>query len=370
MAVALLCGPSIAAQPADHPARPSVLTVIGCSGTYAHIDLAHGGAVESGELAMIAPDHRHVDGCLFDGGAYDPATGVLYGLFPKEARVDREERRHYKVVAIDPASMSELSHVDVPGLSDGDLRIGIVPSTRRVEVGEDGRVVSMSGGRDRPLKIEEERHGAPSKDASAAEALPSPSGLGLLDAGTPKRFESILRAYPENRRLASVLRVDAARGRALYVVAPDAPRIASTRASALVVYDDRAKRIVSAFDSRFVVSDIELSGSSAHLSPDGQRVIVEEYQRRVVPDRPDRAPQMLKSGRLAIYDANTGTLQSLVSLRPGADFSSGELVSYSDDGQWMYYRWDHAFHVVDLAAGRLLASAPIDEPIELVTVTR
>jgi uncharacterized protein with WD repeat len=93
-----------------------------------------------------------------------------------------------------------------------------------------------------------------------------------------------------------------------------------------------------------------------HLTPNGKGVVVEHYEWITPPqsltgEKLERA----KTGELAVYDADTGTLMNKIALRPAPGIS-GRLVNFSEDGRFLYYTSHEHMYVVDLTAAQVAST--------------
>jgi hypothetical protein len=322
-------------------------TAFSCEGTYFKFNEDTGKLLVTGALGLKATDDVRMDGCLAYSINADKTTGVIYAVLPKEARTDEEERRHYQLVALDPESLDAIAQYNIPGRLEDVPEIAFDHS-QGLLLKYDEKAVRFSTKRSTLLTMLPEQS---SSTAVAASSAPI-NGLSLLDDDARKKFDALVRTNASGKKYLDVLAVGSAAGRTIYTVAAD-NIVNRSPIGGVVVYDNATKRVISAFLTKYAIahSNIGADTPTVHLTPDGRRVAVEEYSWKQ--NDPGVAPEVIKTSAMAIYNADSGGLQSIVTLNPAPEGGYAHVLNFSDDSNALYYASRDHLYVIDIAAGRV-----------------
>jgi len=141
----------------------------------------------------------------------------------------------------------------------------------------------------------------------------------------------------------------------------------------LVVYDAVKEKVVSSINTPYAEAHFELTADTptVHLTPNGQIIVVEEYQWRSDARSGAASQQRFRTGEIALYDATSGRPLSTIQLDPAPGYS-GSFVGFSPDSTLMYYASSQNIYVVDLSQGHnLTIKLPRGfEPTKVVTAAR
>jgi hypothetical protein len=342
--------------------QASSATAFSCEGTYLKFNEDTGKHLVTGALGLKATDDARMDGCLAYSINADKTTGVIYAVLPKEARTDAEERRHYRLVALDPESLDTVAQYDIPGRLE-DVPEITLDRSQGLLLKYDEKAIRFSTKRSTLLTTLSKQ---PSSTAAAASSAPI-NGLSLLDDATRKKFDALVRTNASGKKYLDVLAAGSAAGRTIYTVAAD-NIVNRSPISGILVYDNAAKRVISAFLAKYAIarSNIGADTPTVHLTPDGRRVIVEEYSWKQ--NDPGVAPEVIKTGTMAIYNADSGGLQSIVSLNPAPEGGYAHVLNFSEDGGALYYASRDHLYVIDVVAGRVRSTTNLPSQFDPVYV--
>jgi hypothetical protein len=346
-----------------------VITVFTCDGTYAKVDAETGKVVASGDVGLKPEINGGMDGCVLGdahrGVYFDKANRLFLTTMATDARNDDNGLNGFRVVVLDPRTLADVAHYDIPQRLDDSPEIIDDPSSDSlvVKYGDQVQRLSMRAA-DRLKRLS---LGQP-QSFTPPSVKPADDSVFFTDA-LHKKFESLVRTNSMGKKFLDVIPVDSAGSRTAYTVAAD-NYLDPTRVSGIVVYDNRAKRVLSSFIARYPICRSNLNGQTptVHLSPDGQHVIIEDYSWKG--SEPGVAPEMIKSGSIAIYGADSGDLQSIVTLQPPPPAGFGHVLNFSDDGHMLYYAAHGRIYVIDLVSGHMLSTADLPgggEPIAAIS---
>lgn len=375
----------------------AALTVLNCDGRYVRLGAVSGNRIGSGLYGAVAEPQSKVDGCLI-AGVVDTGRNVLYAVMPDSPRVDENGAQRFSVATLDAKTLKVLHAYALPNkyserpmlLSDASRQNFLVASF--LVASSDAlswqRVAAQSSGALAPAGsaavIKEQFPTSPAPYINAEGnivdglRLLDPQGRllrevrpdSILDAALQEKFASLTQIKGSSQHYYGTIPAAFAADRIVFTVGWDreSNRVPS---AGVVVYDLKASHVVSSFLSSFAVAPGYAGESgvpSLHLTPDGKRVVLEQYEwrsRSAVDSRPTR----YRTGRIAIYDAETGTLTGTVEMesspRPGAD---GRVVNFSSDGHYLYYWFDKHLSVIDLESRRIASSATLPEGFDPAAV--
>jgi hypothetical protein len=323
--------------------------------------------------SLRLPAAAGFDGCLVADLAADPERGLLYAVVAREARVDAQGRRRHALVALRLQDLARQADADL-GTAEGGVRLLLSPA-------RDQLLVSSSrwegiGGED-AWRNQTRRFSVPALEpetahedlrlATAPGRLPTSSALSgaavwasgdrvvdqtlvldtagrvlerldpyaLLPGEARRRLRGLERAGAPGRSYLPIAFAGSTAERALFVVGYDpGPDVAPPpEGAALFVYDfgsGAALRPIRVPERVAAYDPTRRETPTAHLTPDGDAVLVEEFDWREVEVAPgERAPARVKTGRLALWAVATGTRLRAFQVAPGP---AARLIGFSADG--------------------------------------
>ena len=173
------------------------------------------------------------------------------------------------------------------------------------------------------------------------------NGIGIMQI-TQKTLQ---RTGETGKHYLDIVFAESAAGRMLFIVGWDTMTAQSPAAGGLLVYDAVKEGVLSSIITPYREAAFELTSGTptVHLTPNGQVVIVEEYQWQAAPAASGMAPvqERFKTGKFALYNATSGALISTILVDP-APGDSGRIIGFSSDSTLMYYASTENMYVVDL----------------------
>lgn len=391
------------ARVADGQAQSSIATnssdrfayMFDCAGQYIRIDLNTGQHTEPRNVPgivpgiVLVPGGRGFDGCLIDAIAFDPESSIVYAMMQKERFDDSDGNNQDKVVALQLPNLRALSSIDIPLRSSGGmLRYDSVAQKLAVsyDVETSANYMQFVISTQRPDHLEFERRSGSSGAAGREVAGPIPSddaytdssgkivdgsqviavngawktinGYDLLTDSLREQFKSLERTGVTGKQLLEIVFADSAAGRMVFIVGSDEDYEQSPSRGGLVVYDAVKEKVVSSINTPYAERGFDLDAGTrtptVHLTPNGQIIVVEEYQRHSS-DRGggQTVQERFKTGEIALYNATSGRPLGTIQLDP-APGDSGSFVGFSPDSTLMYYASSQNMYVVDLSQGHTL----------------
>lgn len=382
----MLSASAFAAPTVRKPLAETLL--VDCAGRYLRTSADGRDILAQGTLSSPVSAAGGFDGCLVSAIQTDPLRNVLYAAIAKEPRLDAEGRRHYRVVALRLPDMLRLQVHEIDMAVEGDVRLLLSPRkdellvsySRYETAGGQGLwrnvVEHLSAPELRGIRLREDLRGE-----SGAGRLPSSTSLSpaaswagggrildrnlvLDDEGRVlQRLDPYELVSPKMRRELQTFEREEIRGtrylpmavadsvgdRSLFVVGHDTRQEEGADRSALWVHDIGAgltlrpivtKERIAAYDPT------RPETPTAHLTPDGDKVLVEQFEWRRLDEAGATEPVFarFKTGKVSLYDVGTGALVRSMTLEPAPGFSA-RLIGYSPDGKTAFVG----------AAGRLYA---------------
>jgi hypothetical protein len=200
----------------------------------------------------------------------------------------------------------------------------------------------------------------------------------ILDSGLQKKFASLTRIKGSTQHYYGAMEQASAGDRIVFTLGWDTAerRVPS---AGVVVYDVRLGRAITSFSSTFpvagVYADTGPDGPMLHLTPDGRRIIIEQYDWRPsgeTPRMPSEDPGRLhrfRTGTIALYDADTGVLSGKVTLDPVPHYQmTGGVINFSNDSRYLYYWFDEHLYVIDLENNRVASKLTLPDRFDPVAV--
>ena len=380
-----------------------------CAGRYVRINLNTGDSTQPSVVPGVAAGGGGFDGCLVHNLAIDPGSQVVYAVMPSQRFVDSLGQRQEKVVALQPPHLQTLSTVVIPVSTNRIAKLRLDGATHTLTVGyhtpnggPTGAPTNLqyvvSTARPEHLEFEPRSGGttvaghessAPllserafvggsgrivdgNRVISANRVASSITGYELLNDPLRQSFQNLQRTGATGNKYLDIAFADSAAGRMLFIVAWDTLVNQSQVGGGVVVYDAANSEVLSSFSTPYREAAFELTPGTptVHLTPNGQRVVVEDYQWQsdfgaTVSER--RA----KTGTVAVYDATSGNLLTTMRLDPPPG-ESGQVIGFSADSTLMYYASAQNIYVVDLSQGqsRTIKLPQGFFPTEVVTADR
>jgi hypothetical protein len=371
---------------------------VDCAGRYIRVAGGGGRIIAEGTLwddpsmtALRLDSTGGFDGCLVADVRSDPAHGTLYAVLARESRGDREERRHYALVTLDLQGLVRLRQVELDTAVNGGVHIVLslngeelivsygrheeaggqegwrnvlerytVPGLTRVKVREDLRVATalstlpssitlsnsaswMGGHRilDQNLVLDEDGH-----------VLQRLNPYDLLPAETASQLAPLKKQGAPGRTYLPIAFADAADGRVLFVVGHDLAA-GVPAGSALWVYDVEHGVSLRPILTREPVATFDPGARetpTAHLTPDGDSILVESSEWRPVASSTSGTKARFKTGVLNLYNVASGELMHKFSLEPPPGLAT-RLIGFSPDGAIAFIGSSERLYSVPLDGG-------------------
>lgn len=344
-----------------------------------------------GARALREFDAHRMDGVLIEA-VYDSRHALLHIAVPRFPFFGPDGTRGYRVASLRVPELEVSSYVDLEKLGGASLLLS--PDASRLLVsyptteGEDAEWPNAA----RLLTLPVTAAGvarAPQADAVAtAEALGEEArwvaGNRIVDQTTvfdaqgreirhvvphdtlgawaQAAFPDLVRTGANGRPYLDFGYADSAAQRLLFVVNPESYRAAPPHGG-LAVFDlvsDKAVAIRTPMrhTDRYGAS---AGNATAHLTPDGRRVVVEEHVTTGDPDAFVRR----KTGTLRIHDAATGHLLATAYLADRPGFTGKERVTgFAEREQLLFYGNRDRLFVIDLRTGALRATLTLQTPLD------
>jgi hypothetical protein len=368
--------------------------VLGCDGRYVQISAGSGKSLASGLYAGLNNPESRIDGCLVTD-LVDAGGNVLYALMPESAHVDENGAQQFFVATVDAKSLKILKKYELPNkqsdlpllFSDASRKNLLVTiddysSWKRVEIGSDGTLV-LSTSLITP-KVPFPTSPSPYIDGlgnivdglqilnQQGDLIREISGYSILDSSLQQKFGSQTQVKGSNQHYYGTIPAAFGADRIVFTVGWDTEnnRVPS---AGIFVYDLLSGLVISSFSSAFPVAPGytgELGVPSVHFSPDGKKIIIEEYDWR--PNSADQSRELrLRTGKIAIYDADRGILIGTLTLESSTKQpADGRVVNFSNDSRELYYWFDKHLFAIDLQNNSvsLGISLPADfDPVVVVS---
>jgi hypothetical protein len=369
----------------DASSNAALTTVLGCGHTasYLKIDPTSGKVVQTGNFAPVATgEPSALNGCLISDVYADTASKIIFVLMTEEAEPDADHQQHYRLVAMSQTTLRILAAHKLPTALDSAPALIFDHGRNDVLLNYDGalerysaRPASLLKPTALPASGVEVVSGKPFAKAytdsqgniidgagvlhsSGSKVEPVP-GINIYDAlndSIRKKFEPLVRVSATGAKYLDINLIGSAGGgRTAYVVGEDRSDDRKPFGG-VIVYDIRAKKIVSAFPTRY--PEIVLQGNTVHLTPDGTRVVVEDFtwERPEAGSSSTSHGKPVKTGNLAIYDASTGDLENTIKLAAASGAGDARVVNFSNDGHYLYYELGSDLHIVDLVKSQAITT--------------
>jgi hypothetical protein len=340
--------------------------------------------------SLRPPAAAGFDGCLVADLASDPERGLLYAAVAREARVDARGRRRHALVALRLPDLARQADADL-GTAEGPVRLLLSPerdqllasSSRYEGIGGEDAWRNLAQRFSTPALVPEPAHEdlrlatapgrLPSSSAFSAAAVWASGGrvvdqtlvldtagrvlerldpYALLPGKERRRLRALERAGAPGRRYLPMAFADATAERALFVVGHDP---GPGTGAALFVYDferGAALRPIRVPERVAAYDPTRRETPTAHLTPDGDAVLVEAFEWRPVETAPgETAPARVKTGRLALYELGTGARIRAFRLDPEPGLAA-RLIGYSAGGAIAWLGSRQGLYVVTLDGSR------------------
>jgi hypothetical protein len=355
------------------------------TGDYERIALATGEEVAHGQIpaaaGVVEPlQQSGFDGCIFCEARYDRNLGLLYAVIAKEARISDEGTKHFAIVAL---ALPQMTTSASKSSGVAEPVVLLTPDGRRLLASyqlnsTDDKAKKMSFAlsiyRAPTLKLLRTIHqtttpaaylaGAGVKAKLSEQAYFGPDGKTIYDQLSrselvgykitkgeidpsellAKSGDRLLEPFRDPQTKAysfAVSYADSAAGKALVAIN------AGKNAPQGVLTVDLDTRSLSP-----VIRVAQVTVSTAHLTPDGRQILIEEFELRhpagAKPDEPQQA--IFKTGKLLIFNAATGEKVREIVASDVSGFDSRLLCISPDGGLAFFAHTSHLFGV-NLVAG-------------------
>jgi hypothetical protein len=368
-------------------ALPRFAYVFSCGGKFVRINLETGKYTTPANLPTFASVRGDVDGCLIDSVVADLHSPIIYALSTKEIRVNENGKDQYQILSIHLPDMKVVDSLDIgPPVSEvpritldvarqelvavynADTANGVASNdtVQFISLNVSGALkrkheetISVlddaeDGIGERPYfdklgnLVDEDR--IFSRDGSTVASI---DPYALLTPSVQSRFQELKRRGVNGKQYLDVEFADSAAGWAAFIVGWDAGTNPSSAGGGIIVADVENGETVSSFTTPFREApyDATVGTPTVHLTRDGQKVLVEEYEwNKKRMGSPDSDAERTKTGKIAIYEASSGTLLRTVELIPQPG-DSGQVIGFSPNSDVLLYSSSQVLYTVDLESG-------------------
>lgn len=320
----------------------ATLTVFNCDGRYVKISTISGSTFKAGSYSTFAGAQERVDGCLISS-VLDANPTVLYALMP-QGHPDDNQSQIFAVVGLDAVTLQLLYCYELPTKQVEEPYLFYDPSQQELMLAFDNahsvqRLAIHSTGAvsttDPVIKLEQPFLSLfpPQVDDQgniiAGMSIYNRQGRlvqqlkpdSILDPVLQTKFTSLTTVKGSAQHFSGAMEQSSVGDRIAFTVGWDeaAIRVSST---GVIIYDVRLARVVTSFVSAVPVAGVYAAngteGPMLHLTPDGMRVVIEQYDWRAsdgMPSMPSDTPAKqykFRTGTIALYDADTGILTGKV----------------------------------------------------------
>ncbi len=350
-----------------------------CDGRYVSLRLDPL-SVSAPRVAPGAPVHGRVDGCLIETAAADVESGLLYLAMPAPSAADSDDKSRDKITVLTLPDLQLKESLELPIRTSYIPRLRLEPSTRdllvtyRTQDGNAGAfslpprfvvrrvndhfMLESATETKRNSKQFLSDHGYVATDGStidgnrimgASGEISVVSGYELLTDTVRRQFASLERTNPRGAKYLDTVYADGAAGRMVFIIAWDLRSDPSPSGGGFLVYDGARRQVLCSITTpyREAAFDQTPGTPTVHLTPDGQTVVVEEYNWERASD--GSALVRAKTGKLAFYAAASGSLKGTVQLDP-VPGPTGRTVAFSPDSRFLYYSSAGHLHVINLSS--------------------
>jgi hypothetical protein len=359
------------------------LTVLNCDGRYARISAGSGATLGTGLYGELTEAQSKIDGCMV-ADVLDSGRNIIYAVMPESARADENGAQRFFVATLDAGTLKVLHKVAIPGKhAERPLLLSDVARTSFTVASSEAaswqRLTPKANGSFAPagaaVTVKEAFPTTPfpyiNSQGNIADGLRLLDTQGrlirevrpdsILDSALQEKFASLTQIKNSSQHYYGMIPAAFAADRIVFTVGWDRENN-RVPAAGVVVYDAIAGRVVSSFLSAFPVAPGyhgESGVPSLHLTPDGRRVVVEQYEWRARSSS-DQRQARFRTGRLAIYDAETGTLVGTVDAESAHGSSAdGRVVNFSNDSRYLFYWFDKHLFTIDLEGRRVVSTATL-----------
>jgi hypothetical protein len=373
------------------------LTVFNCDGRYVELNTVSGAKLASGLYGGFVESQSRIDGCSI-ADVLDENQNVLYALLPESPRMDENGEQRFQVAALDAKTLKLLHQYELPQSQAQRPMLFFDPARQDLLVAMNDygiwqRLAIQSNGALAPsgpaITIKEPFPSSPApyidgqgNMIDGLHILDSQGRLvrkiqpdSILDTALQEKFASLTQIKGSPQHYYGTIPGTFAGDRIAFTVGWDREdtRVPS---AGVVVYDLRAGRAISSFFSTFPVAPGyagEHGVPSLHLTPDGRRIILEQYDWRpssVSPRTGEESRQSrFRTGMIAIYDADTGSLSGTVTMGPAHDdHAVGRVINFSNDSRYLYYWFDKRLYVIDLESDRVASTITLPDGFDPAAV--
>lgn|GEM_PF-5190268 len=370
-----------------------VFYIFGCAGSYKKVDISTGRILAEGMVGNIEPMSRF-DGCPLESVLEDPDSGMIYALVTEDQFMNAESKQHYSIIALKNYNLAitakheiEIALESIPDLYFDPSKHELVLHYYKTDIQSEENIgvleryspsnltkistqenFHLAGQVNRFNKRGEIYEGSRILDANGKEKK-MVDGYSLLNDAIKDKFKKLYRPAVDGTPYLDITFADSSDGKMVFAVAWDIPSERSPNGGGVVVYDAFQQQIISSFTTVYQITPSSmLQGPTVHISPNGKLIVVEQYiWKKSKNARPDEVKLEFKTGKLAIYDADSGIQKGTIILRPSPGFG-GHVVNFSEDGRYLFYKSKNKVYVVDLNALKILNAVRFkgDDPIKVL----
>ena len=370
-----------------------ILTIFDCYGSYIKLSAVSGAKVADGFYGGYANVQHRIDGCLI-GDVLDEGKSGLFALIQQSPRTDENGAVDFIVATLDVKTLKTLHSYLIPSKQSG-LPSLLYDSARQalLVISDDGRSLQrleIKGSGDliplgpastfeEPIATSQKPYIDDQGNIVAGDRLLNEQGRlirkinsdSILNAELQKKFSALTSIKGSNQHHNSTMEIASAGNRMVFTVGWDAEGD-PVAAAGVMVFDLLAGRVVTSFFSMFPV----LSGiypPSLYLTPDGKKIILEQYTWAPSYASPRKGEELrqspLRTGVIAIYDADTGVLSGKISVKAlSIDQPQSRVVNFSSDNHYLYYFSDQHLYVIDLESAKVVSALPLLDRVDPAVV--
>lgn len=381
------------------------IVVIGCGGGYIKTNTTSGVILETGVMPGLGIDRpaTRLDGCLINNAEQIPTKSLILALTARDVFLDVNGQRRYSVVTYDAIGLVPKSRYDIPIAQTAIPKLILSSSGKTALVIYSARNQAQSSPVITAVRLDTLTLRAISArnigDSEAAELQTAKTlivddngdfqGAGRKIINVDLEYESrktdfnVVSSYWRSKSHKDTGKIfdrnsnpkivfaDATVGTAVYIAGWDSKADQYPNGE-IIVYDLATRSVISSFQTayRLTQPDGMTATLNVHLSPKGDLVFIEQYEWTGSPGTgASNQLSRAKSGEIAAYDSRSGGFLGKAQIVP-APGQYGKLVSFSEDGKFLYYFSGARVHVVEINSMNVISSialTPAFEPVAIIS---
>ena len=371
-----------------------ILTIFACDGRYIKRGAVSGAKVADGFYGSYVARQYRIDGCLISN-ILDEGKSGLFALLPQSLQENDNDARDFIVATLDVKTLKTLQSYPLPTKQANDpsllydsARQALLTffdnghSLQRLEIKANGVLMPLGPASTFELSFPASKKPYIDGQGNIVDGdrllneqgrlIRHISGDSLFDSVLQRNFSAHTLIRGSARHYDFATEIASAGNRIVFFVGGDAED-ERVSAAGVMVYDLLQGHVVTTFLSTFPVLGPLYLDPTLHLTPDGKKIINEQYS--WIPSDPSPVSKEelrlspFRTGVIAIYDADTGLLTGKVSMKAAPLAQPwGRVVNFSSDNHFLYYLYDQHIYVIDLESARVVSELPLPDQFDPVAV--